>query len=388
MLRQAPWEALPARGFGRLSSVTDELRIAGRVITSTADLPSAEVVVVGDRIVDVREVGDAPADVVVLPGLVDLHCHGGGGASFTSADLEQVYAVVTHHAARGTTTLLGSAVSDSQERMLAVVATLADAVDAGRLAGVHIEGPFLSAARCGAQDPTYLRSPDLAAAAELLDAGRGHVRVMTMAPELPGADDLAAMLGDRGVVAAVGHTDADARTAETFLRRRGGLVTHLFNGMPALHHRDPGAAAGALASDAPVELIADGVHVADQTVALVLRLLGDRVLFVSDAMAAAGMPDGEYVLGPQRVTVTDGVARLTSGGSIAGGTTSLLDQVRRQIGAGLDPVAVVGAASAVPAAILGLPEVGSLSRGKRADVVVADQSWVARRVMRSGHWVN
>lgn len=367
--------------------------VRGRVITGQADLPSAEIVVEGDRVVAVRPVADVPRDVIVLPGLVDAHCHGGGGASLTSGDADQVRAAASHHLSQGTTSLIGSAVTDDPARMLAVTRTLAAAVDDGLLAGIHLEGPFLSAARCGAQDPAHLVAPDLELAERLLAAGRGHVRVMTVAPELPGAAELAALLRTRGVVVAVGHTDADAVTTQGFLGLPGvDLVTHLFNGMPPLHHRAPGAVGGALAAAAAgharVELIADGVHLADDTVALVLGLIGrGRVLLVSDAMAAAGQGDGDYQLGPQRVVVRDGVARLAEGRSIAGGTTRLMDQVRRHVTGGLDPVTVVAAATIVPATALDLTDVGGLTPGLRADLVVTDAGWHPQRVMRAGEWV-
>ncbi len=280
--------------------------LRGRVITPSEDLRDAVVEVAGDRITAVRPPvdGDPSAqDEVILPGLVDLHCHGGGGGSFTSGDAEAARTAADHHLRHGTTTLVGSAVTDDPQRMLSVIGVLADAVDAGALAAIHIEGPFLAAARCGAQDPAHLRDPDLALAAELIAAGRGHVRMMTVAPELPGAAELAELLTEHGVTVAVGHTDAAATTVERFLHSTSpSVVTHLFNGMAPVHHREPGAVLGSLAAaaagDAMVELIADGVHLADDTVAAVMALIGDRVVLITDAMAAAGMGDGDYQLGP------------------------------------------------------------------------------------------
>jgi len=370
--------------------------LRGRVITPEADLDDAVVAVEGDSIAEVRPplAGDPDVtDDVLLPGLVDAHCHGGGGGSFTVGDAEQVAVAARHHLGQGTTSLIGSAVTDSPERMLAAISALADAAEAGLLAGVHAEGPFLSHARCGAQDPAYLLEPDLGLAAELVDAGRGRLRVMTVAPELPGAVQLADLLAERGVLAAVGHTEADAATTDRFLRTPGsGLVTHLFNGMPPMHHRAPGPVGGALSAAADgaarVELIADGVHLSDDTVRTMYAVLGgDRILLVTDAMAAAGMPDGDYQLGPRRVRVVDGTARLAERDSIAGGTTRLLDVVRRLVGAGLDPVSVVASASLVPAAALGLDRVGALRAGLRADLVVTDADLRPQRVMRAGEWV-
>ena len=343
------------------------------------------------------EVVEAPPDGFVLPGLVDVHVHGGGGASFNGADPASVGRAAAHHRGRGTTSVVASIVTDRPEAMLAAVSTAAEAAGQGEVAGIHVEGPFLSRARCGAQDPRALRLPDPGLARELLAAGRGHLRVMTIAPELPGADDLARLLLEHEVVPAVGHTEADHDRVRGMLAAtrealgRPGLVTHLFNGMPALHHRDGGPVAGALGAaatgDARVELIADGVHVADHMVRTVFDLLGpERVILVTDAMAAAGMPDGTYDLGPQRVVVRDGVARLGEGAPLAGGTSDLLAAVRRCVRTGVDLVAAVAAATVNPARSLGL-DAGVLAPGGRADLVVTDADLRPVRVMRGGAWV-
>lgn len=382
--------------------MTGEL-LRGRVVTPGRVLDDGVVSFAGDRIVHVGEAAEwdgpeLPAPVgTLLPGLVDVHCHGGGGASFTLGDEEQVTAAAAHHRARGTTSVVASAVTDAPDRMLATVHAAAKAAGRGEVAAIHLEGPFLSAERCGAQDPRHLRQPDLGLARELVAAGDGHVRVMTVAPELPGAEDLVHLLGELEVVAAVGHTQADAATTERALAAQPvGLVTHLFNGMPPLHHRDAGPVAGALSAAASgrarVELIGDGVHLSDETVRLVFRLLGpERILLVTDAMAAAGMPDGDYRLGPQDVTVSHGVARLRSEaatGSIAGGTASLLEVLGRAvIEAGVPLADAVASASAVPASVLGLGhEVGALRPGLRADLVVVDELLRPQRVMSAGEW--
>lgn len=351
-----------------------------------------EVVVEGGRITAITPIAPYDEAPLLLPGLVDIHCHGGGGASFTSGDPDQVRAAAAHHLARGTTSLIGSAVTDAPERMLQVIACLADGVESGDLAGVHVEGPFLSVARCGAQDPAWLVPPDLGLAAELIAAGRGHVRHMTVAPELPGADALAEQLAGSNVVAAVGHTDADAATARAFLRAHPpGLVTHLFNGMAPIHHRSPGPAMAALGaaadSGAVVELIADGVHLDDDTVAAVLSLARGNAVLVTDAMAAAGLGDGEHRLGPQSVVVRDGVARLAHGDSIAGGTSHLLDVVRRAVHAGIAPDVAVRAATSRPAEVLGLAA-GTLEVGSTADLLLLDPGWQLISVMKNGTWVS
>jgi N-acetylglucosamine-6-phosphate deacetylase len=238
-----------------------------------------------------------------------------------------------------------------------------------------------------------VRAAGLAAGVD--DAGRPTVRMVTLAPELPGAAAAVEFLERSGIVVGLGHTGADARGFGEALRSlRRPLVTHLFNGMEPLHHRQPGpvaAALDALARGAThVELIADGVHLADETVHMVFAVdPGRHVVLVSDAMVAAGMPDGDFELGSVRVRVTDGRAwTRTEPPSLAGGTSHAADLVRRcVVQAGIDPVAAVAAATSTPAALLGLDDRGSLATGLRADLVVLDRDWRVRRVMRGGDWV-
>ncbi len=345
--------------------------------------------------------GGPPPDQLVLPGLVDLHNHGGGGVSFPDAtDLDQVRTAVAEHGAHGTAHLVASLVTASPDTLRRRVALLADAADAGLIAGIHLEGPFLSVARCGAQDPDLIIDGDAALTRELLALGRGHVVTMTVAPETPGLhgpDGVLAALVEGGALPSWGHTAADAPTTRAAAeagvaaladhgeqaRSRRATVTHLCNGMRPMHHRDPGPVPTALAmaarGDVVVELIGDGTHLAPELVREIVEMVGaDNVALVTDAMAAAGMPDGLYRLGTQDVSVADGVARLADGGSIAGGTSHLLDVVRITVGAGVPLHDAVRAASLVPAEVLGHHDTGrafgALRAGYRADVVVTDRS--------------
>lgn len=378
--------------------------LRGRVVTPEGVLADGVVVVRGDRIAVVGPAGSwtgAPAERVgtVLPGLVDVHAHGAAGRSFPEGTVDAGEAVAAHHAAHGTTTMLASLVSASEADLVRATVAAADLADRGLVAGVHLEGPFLSPQRRGAHEPAVLREPDEGLLERVVEAGRGHVRSLTYAPELPGADRLASRAAGLGVLVSVGHTDADARTVQAALAAGGTSVTHLFNGMPSLHHRAPGPVAAALQAAVRgltvVELIADGVHLADETVATVLDLVGpDQVALVSDSMAAAGVGDGSYRLGDLDVDVVDGVARLAGDGpaeerSIAGGTARLLDVVRRTVQrAGVDLATAVRSASATPARLLGLDdEIGSLATGLRADLVVVDDDLQPVRVMRRGAWL-
>lgn len=378
--------------------------LRGRVVTPDGVLPDGVVAVRDGRLAFVGPssawTGGRTEQVgTVLPGLVDVHAHGAAGHSFPEGTVEGGEAVAAHHAAHGTTTMLASLVSASEPDLVRATAAAAELADRGLVAGVHLEGPFLSPQRRGAHEPAVLRDPDPRLLERVVEAGRGHVRSLTYAPELPGAAELASRAADLGLLVSVGHTDADARTVATALAGGGTSVTHLFNGMPSLHHRSPGPVAAALQAAARgltvVELIADGVHLADETVAAVLDLVGpDQVALVSDSMAAAGVGDGSYRLGDLDVDVVDGVARLAGDGppeerSIAGGTARLLDVVRRTVQhAGVDLATAVRSASSTPARLLGLhDETGSLATGLRADLVVVDDDLQPVRVMRRGSWL-
>ncbi|MCB7138049.1 N-acetylglucosamine-6-phosphate deacetylase [Cellulosimicrobium marinum] len=403
--------------------------LTGRVVTPTGVVEDGAVVVAGERIAWVgprAELAAAGFDdpgttdgSTILPGLVDVHDHGGGGASFpdaTSADDARVAA--REHLRHGTTSLVASLVTAPRDVLLARVATLADLADAGELAGIHLEGPFLSEVRCGAQNPHDMLDGDPALVREIAAAARGHLRTMTVAPEVPGVvgpGGVIETLVEVGALPSIGHTDASTeQTEEAIAAGVAALAaagrdsvrltaTHLFNGMRPLHHREPGPIAACLAAAARgemvVELVADGTHLAHGTTRSVVELVGahvtdgavagpDAVALVTDAMAAAGMPDGRYDLGPMSVTVADGVARLAEGGSIAGGTYHLLDVVRETVAAGVALVNAVRAASWTPAGVLGRDDVGGLVPGRRADVVVTDADLRVRRVLRGGTLVS
>lgn len=364
-----------------------------------------------------------PPGSSILPGLVDLHCHGAAGGGFPSGDPRACRAAVGFLHRSGTTTLLASLVTASEAELVRGIGVLRRLADEGLIAGIHSEGPFLARARCGAQNPEWLRIPDPALLGRLLHAAGGTLKTMTYAPELPGADALVRLLAEHGVTPSVGHTDADARTtagsltsAAESLRSGAGAgtgsgtaagssvvgdsgpgtgrrptVTHLFNGMPPFHHRHPGPVAAALRLAAEgtvaVELIGDGVHLDPGTVRMVFGLVGvDNIALVTDSMAATGLPDGDYELGSSAVVVRGGVAALKSNGALAGGTATLLEVVRRTIEAGVAPADAVKAATLVPARILGLEaEIGSLLPGMRADIVAVDRDFGLVAVLRGGN---
>jgi N-acetylglucosamine-6-phosphate deacetylase len=368
---------------------------ADRVVLPSGTVEPGWVRTSGDRVAGAGG-GPVPAPVdrhlggTLVPGFVDAHCHGGGGAAFTSGDPQQAATVLATHRAHGTTTTVASLVTDTLDRLEASVLALAPLVEAGELAGIHLEGPWLSGAHCGAHDPALLRAPDPAEVARLLDAGAGTVRMVTLAPELDGGLRSVGLLADRGVVAALGHSDATYAVARAALDAGATVGTHLFNAMRGLHHREPGPVL-ALVEDpqAHVELVADGVHLHPEVLRWAATAAPHRFLLVTDAMGAAGAADGDYVLGPAVVRVRDGVARLASNGAIAGSTLTMDRAVRYAVQtAGLPLDAVVEAATATPARALGLDDVGVIESGRRADLVHLDESLEVVRVMRAGAWLS
>ncbi len=307
---------------------------------------------------------------LLAPGLVDIHCHGGGGASFSDGP-QAAHTVLDRHLAAGTTSMVASLVTATTAELVDQLRALTPLVDAGELLGVHLEGPWLSQAHRGAHTPHLLAHPCAEHVDALVPRGQRTVRMVTLAPELPGALPAITALRERGVLAAIGHTDADAATARAAIDAGATVATHLFNAMPPLHHRAPGPAGVFL--DSPrmtVELIADTVHIAPETLGVAVRAARGGYVLVTDAMGAAGAGDGRYRLGGLDVDVVDGVARLADSGSIAGSTLTLARAVATLVQVVDVPLAdAVRAATEVPARLLRLRDRGMLAAGTRADLV-------------------
>ena len=395
----------------------------GEVILADEVLSEGVVVTDGDTITWVGPLAELPdelaeveqiefdADSYIMPGLVDVHCHGGGGASFPDANtLDDVRAAAGEHLKFGTTTMIASLVTAAIPVLEEKGALLADAVDEGIIAGFHYEGPFISKEKCGAQNPKYIVPATPNDAKKLVEAGRGKAVTITIAPEQCLGDEgreALEILIDGDILPSWGHTNATTQQtvdaidmgidllqeAPEKVRGGRGTVTHLFNGMPPMHHRAPGPIPAFMRAAAKgelfAELINDGIHVDPLMVGQVVAGVGrENCVFVTDSMAAAGMPDGEYVLGPQEVRVKRGVARLLHGDALAGGTSHLLDQVR--IGyqvAGLPLVDSVYLATRAGADVLGDEEIGRLESGSKADLLITTKGFDVLAVIRGGHQV-
>ncbi len=364
------------------------MTVSGRIVTPEGVVEGV-LSLDGDRIAAV-EPATAAADRWILPGFVDIHTHGGGGHTFTTGDAASARGAAAFHLRHGTTTLLASLVSSPFALMRDAVLAYSPLVAEGVLAGVHFEGPYLSHARCGAQNPEFLRDPSLDELTELIKLAEGTLRMVTIAPERPGALDAIRLLAEHGVVAAVGHTDGSYAEVNAAVEAGATVATHLFNGMRPVHHREPGPIVALL--DAPsvvCELGADGVHLHDGTLLFAAHAAGPaRAALITDAMDAAGMADGEYDLGGQAVIVADRVARLARDGSIAGSTLTMDAAVRQALGAGLSVTDVATMAATTPARAVGLgDQLGALRSGLRADLVELDSYLRVIRVMKSGEWI-
>lgn len=366
---------------------------AARVLTPAGPLEPGWVRVDGTRIAAVgagRAEGPVARsfDGTLAPGFVDAHVHGGGGRGFDDAGAAAAAGIAAAHLRHGTTSMVASLVTAPLAALTASVRRLRTLVEDGTLAGIHLEGPWLSPEHRGAHDAGQLRSPVPAEVGELLGAGGGTVRMVTIAPELKGSLEAIGSLVARGVVVAVGHTGADYERTRAALAAGARAGTHVFNGMRPVHHRDPGPVPALLEDpDVFAEVIADGVHLHPAMVRLVFASPA-RTVLVTDAMAAAAAPDGAYRLGGLDVVVRAGEARLAADGSIAGSTLTLDAAVRYAVNvAGIPLVDAVRAATETPADMLGLAEVGCIEASRRADLVALDADLDVEAVMRAGAWV-
>jgi N-acetylglucosamine-6-phosphate deacetylase len=373
------------------------LLTAGAVLTGSEVLRPGWIEVSGGRIVALGagappRVADSDfPDATVVPGFVDTHLHGGGGGAFSHA--EQTADAVALHRRHGTTTLVASLVTEAPDDLLRQVGALAEQVRDGLIAGIHLEGPWLARERCGAHDPALLRDPDPEELARVFAAGGGTIRMVTLAPERAGGLEAIRHVVAAGAVAAVGHTEATYAQTRAAVDAGATVATHLFNAMRPIHHREPGPVIALLEDPrVTVEVITDGVHVDAGLYRHVSRSAGpDRVSLVTDAMAAAGMADGAYRIGPLAVEVSDGVAHLAGTDTIAGSTATMDRLFRFAVLNGDLPrddalALAVRQSSVNPARALGLPS-PELRPGAPADLVVLDDDLAVSGVLYRGEWV-
>ena len=343
--------------------------------------------VIAERGSGTREDGVGTKLGTVVPGFIDGHVHGAVGSDFGTVGVDPMPAI-EHHAKAGSTTLVPGIATREIPATITRLQELAPLVRSGVVAGIHLEGPFLSHERRGAHAPALLREPDPATVDALLDAADGTLRLITIAPEIPGALDAIRTFVSAGVVVALGHTAATADEMRRGIDAGATYITHVFNGMPPLHHRAPGPVGVSLSdSRLTIEVIGDGHHLENEAVDVARASAAGRVVLISDAMAATGLSDGRYDMGATTVIVADGVATMTMGdySSLAGSTTTVGGSVARLVARGADAAEIASMTSIVPSRGLRLPG-HTLTVGARADLVELDGTGVAR-VMKAGVWL-
>lgn len=332
------------------------------------------------------------AGCYVIPGLTDLHFHGCKGFDFSDGDAAGLAAMAEYELSRGVTQICPAGMTLLEDQLVKICETAAAHRKSGcggaDLCGINLEGPFLSYEKKGAQNGDWLRNPDAELLRRLIAASHGLVKLVSVAPELPGAIDFIESVGEE-VTVSLAHTTADYDTAMKAFRSGARQVTHLFNAMPPFSHRAPGVVGAAL--DTPgcmVELICDGVHIHPSVVRAVFRMFGaERVILISDSMRAAGMPDGQYTLGGQDVTVRGRHATLADG-TLAGSVTDLMGCLQTAVSMGIPLAAAVRAAAVNPARAIGAySRVGSLESGKLANLAILNGDYSLRTVVFRGEVV-
>lgn len=368
---------------------------APRVVAGGRLLAPGAVAVEDGRIVEVLDRRPPPGpdhlaldQGVLAPGLIDLQLNGAFGVDLVDAPPEGWQRVLRGLPSTGVTSLLATFISAPVEDLAAAMGRAAAARDAAgggsRLLGVHLEGPFLSARRRGAHDAGHLLDPTAELVERLLEAGSGILELVTLAPERDGAIEATKRLAGAGVVVSVGHSDALAEQVAAAAEAGARMVTHVFNAQRGLHHREPGVAGQALADPRlACGLIADLHHVHPAICRVVMEAARDRVVLVTDAVSALGMPPGRYELGSEVVELHQGSPPLRADGTLAGSTLRLDEAVGNVVGLGIDPVRAVEAATRVPADLLGRRDLGRIEPGARADLVWLSDAWRAL-----GTWVD
>lgn len=318
---------------------------------------------------------DTTTNGVLIPGFVDIHCHGGGGHYFSAISPDSITAAINAHKKTGTTSLVASLVSESIEDLKAQIQRLIPFYNRGEIVGIHLEGPYLSHARCGAHEPSLLIDPTVEQLKELVVIGQGSIKMITIAPELTGAQEAIEYLASVGVFAAIGHTEGNFQDAAAATDNGASIVTHFLNAMNK--ENNAGSIANFVMGDPrlTVELIVDGHHLSFEKVKELFASLGPRIIMVSDAMAAAGKGDGSYTIGALPVEVKDGVARLTSNQKLAGSTLTISQAFSNLIKhCGLSLEQAVHATATQPAKAFGLRDRGSIAVGMRADLLSYDSA--------------
>jgi len=359
----------------------------GRIITPFRILEGAAICIQDGKIVDIKDKKDLDSadkenvidasDKNIVPGFIDIHMHGGGGFDAMDGNAEAIKKIASAHSRFGTTAFLPTTMTMGRDKIIQALKGIRKAFEEGdavvEILGVHMEGPYINVSKKGAQKEEDIKKASIEEFLEFEKISGNLIRIITMAPEIPGALDFIRTLHEKGIIVSIGHTDATYEEVQESIRAGASHVTHTFNAMSGLNHRKPGVVGAALTSpELIIEMIADGVHIHPAVMKILVRAKGtEKVILVTDAMRAAGMPEGLYELGGQEVIVADGRARLKNG-TIAGSVLTLDKAVRNVVNLlGLSLSEAVKMATINPARRLGVEDrKGSIEIGKDADIVI------------------
>ena len=349
-----------------------------KILAAGADIPDASAS--GEDVLD-AEGG------YLIPGLIDVHTHAALGADTSDGDEEGVYKMGRYYAKEGVTSWCPTTLTLKEPQLVQAAKSVRAynrPADGAKVAGIHLEGPFINKEKCGAQNPDNIALPDVDMFHRINEAAEGTVRLITMAPETEGAISFIKEISKVCAVS-VGHTTADYDTAMKAYEAGATHATHLFNAMPPLGHRAPGVIGAAFDAGANVELITDGLHIHPSVIRMVHQLFGEKLVLISDSLRCAGMPDGDYELGGQMITVKDAKAFIKGTNTIAGSSIHLMEGLRRTVSYGVPLEAAVTAATIAPARAIRMDqEIGSIAPGKAADLVLLDKDLQVRAVYING----
>lgn len=344
-----------------------------------------------DRIInagtDVGLDGKDAEGCYIIPGLVDIHTHAAVGADSSDGDANGMVSMSKYYAKEGVTSWCPTTMTLKEPELTTAMNVIRDfkrPSDGAKVAGIHMEGPFVSMEKRGAQNPDNIHVPDADMFKRLNDASGGLVKIITMACEEPGAIDAIKEISKYTTVS-IGHTTSNYDTAKEAYAAGASHLTHLFNAMPSLLHRDPGVIAAALEAGATAEIITDGIHVHPAVIRIAHQLFGKNLVLISDSLRCAGMPDGEYELGGQAITMKDGKATLTGTNTIAGSSIHLMEGVRRSISFGIPFEDAIYAATTAPSIAIGMSDIiGSIKLGLASDLVLLNNDLEVKAVYING----
>lgn len=366
--------------------------IKGIIYTDRFTFEPGTVIIEDDRIssvekCDMAELTDEEAKRYLLPGLVDIHLHGCAGYDFCDGTKEAIEAIESYEIDHGVTSFCAATMT-LPAKQLETICAAAGRYKTAALQGIYLEGPFISEGKKGSQNPAYIQMPDMELIKRLQNSSGGLLKIVTIAPEVQGALECIKK-GNGSFRFSIAHTCADYETALKAIEAGASHVTHLYNAMPLFSHREPGViGAAADRAETEVELICDGIHVHPAVVRSTFKLFGDeRIILISDSMMAAGMKDGDYTLGGQKVLV-DGKKAVLEDGTIAGSVSNLYDCMMMAVSMGIPKESAIRAATVNPAKAIGIDnECGTLESGKLADILVTDLDLGLRGVYKSGCYV-